>query len=364
MSPLQKVTLSGKVRIVINLVPLCVVVPWRLLLSFVTDEKQKTWRRVVFDAGFRWVAHSQTIPHIAHLIGPTTNTYKAWVKQNALEACIEEIAEDARLLWIGEKRTTKVILYIHGGGYSMPLCDFTASFWKHLQGELKQKAQLDIGVVMLDYSLVSNVHFPVPLRQTISAIKHLIANGTQASDIHLAGDSAGANLALQLLLHMLHPIPGLPSLPTSIKFGGLYMMSPWVNLIPRSQARSYSENDARDIVSTETLEDFGQRVLAGVEEDSFLPYLDTYFAPIGWYDGIGKTVDRVLITAGGAECLRDDIVEFSETFRKSHRETKVVVDKFGVHDDPMYDFLAGETKLCELTPIIIQWYMDAFSVAI
>jgi hypothetical protein len=42
-------------------------------------------------------------------------------------------------------------------------------------------------------------------------------------------------------------------------------------------------------------------------------------------------------------------------------DVRLVVDKYGVHDDPIFDFIAGEKKLGELTPMIISWCRDAFS---
>ena len=36
------------------------------------------------------------------------------MEQAKMEPAVEEIGEDARLLWIGRKQTDRVLLYFHG----------------------------------------------------------------------------------------------------------------------------------------------------------------------------------------------------------------------------------------------------------
>jgi acetyl esterase/lipase len=69
----------------------------------------------------------------------------------------EDIGENAKIFWIlnGEWNGSvpqRVILYLHGGGFSLPLSEDAASFWRYVQSELKGRHDLDVGVAMLDYS--------------------------------------------------------------------------------------------------------------------------------------------------------------------------------------------------------------------
>lgn len=48
------------------------------------------------------------------MLGTTLQVYERWVKQNGLPSLVEEIGDDARLLWIGPKRIDRVIVYFHG----------------------------------------------------------------------------------------------------------------------------------------------------------------------------------------------------------------------------------------------------------
>jgi hypothetical protein len=73
---------------------------------------------------------------------------------------------------------------------------------------------------------------------------------------------------------------------------------------------------------------------------------------------MGAVVKKMLITAGRHECMREDIIKFGK--QVDGPDVRMVVDKYGVHDDPLFDFIAREKKLGELTPLIISWCHDAF----
>jgi len=46
--------------------------------------------------------------------GPTRKAYDDFIKSKNWEPVVEELGEDARLLWIGPKQTDRVLLYFHG----------------------------------------------------------------------------------------------------------------------------------------------------------------------------------------------------------------------------------------------------------
>lgn len=54
------------------------------------------------------------------LDGHNLDKIVAWGKSSKVDVTVEDIGEDANLLWIGEKRTDKVILYLHGKCTSNP----------------------------------------------------------------------------------------------------------------------------------------------------------------------------------------------------------------------------------------------------
>ena len=45
----------------------------------------------------------------------TREIYEECAKEHQLPVLIDELGSDGRLLWLGERHTDKVILFVHGG---------------------------------------------------------------------------------------------------------------------------------------------------------------------------------------------------------------------------------------------------------
>lgn len=134
-------------------------------------------------------------------------------------------------------------------------------------------------------------------------------------------------------------------------------MSPWVALTNKNGL--FEAGDATDILCTSTLDNWGSTILADVPQDQ-IPYVEAISAPESWYKGIDTHVSRVLITAGGAECLKGDIILFEKALSRHHPNVTLVVQPNGVHNDPFSDFAFADSKLSEVTPIILQWLVEGF----
>jgi hypothetical protein len=72
-------------------------------------------------------------------------------------------------------------------------------------------------------------------------------------------------------------------------------------------------------------------------------------------------VERVLITAGSSECLRDPIEEFAKQICSVHDGAVFWMQENGVHNDPYFDFLTKEAKLGKMTPQILEWFATGFN---
>ncbi|KAG6880984.1 hypothetical protein C0993_003348 [Termitomyces sp. T159_Od127] len=156
---------------------------------------------------------------------------------------------------------------------------------------------------------------------------------------------------------MLHPVANVPRLTLSAPFSGAYPMSPWVSLTGKTG--SMLTNGDSDVLGIEALSYWGRIVLDGVPE-KYRPYLEPYYAPENWFADLSTIVRRVLITAGDAECLRDDIVVFADRLRKKFPELQFVLQDYGVHNDPYFDFLWPEKVKGVLTPMILDFFMAGF----
>ena len=89
---------------------------------------------------------------------------------------------------------TRCILYFHGGAF------IAMSARTHRAITSRLAAWSDAALFALDYRLAPEHPFPAALDDALAAYRALIAAGTPASRIVIAGDSAGAGLALSLLL--------------------------------------------------------------------------------------------------------------------------------------------------------------------
>ncbi|MFI6309815.1 alpha/beta hydrolase [Nocardia fusca] len=90
-----------------------------------------------------------------------------------------------------------VLLYLHGGGWTMGSIDGGAD---HLVRDIV--TALDMAVVSVDYRLAPENKFPIPLEDCLAALRWVRANGQtlglDTAAVAIAGDSAGANIAASI----------------------------------------------------------------------------------------------------------------------------------------------------------------------
>ena len=198
------------------------------------------------------------------------------------------------------------------------------------------------------------------LRQAVAALDHILTTlKVHPKNIQITGDSAGGNLAVALLSHLIHPLEGVPRLALSSPIKGAYLMSPWFCLTADKASLAY--NDTRDAVGASTYVSCARQVLAGGVPQSIYPYLVATTTSEGWFVGIDRVVERILVTTGELECLRDETLVVAKRMGSFHDQMKIVVQEKGVHNDPFFDFLAGEKELCTLTPVILEWVSEGFA---
>ena len=108
--------------------------------------------------------------------------------------------------FIPDGANTRIALfYLHGGGYS-----FYPRGYSHFIAQIAQTARAR--TFALDYRLAPEHRFPAQLEDAVAAYRWLLENGTDSRRLVVAGDSAGANLTLGLLLSLRDtgvPMPGL-----------------------------------------------------------------------------------------------------------------------------------------------------------
>lgn len=149
-----------------------------------------------------------------------------------------------------------------------------------------------------------------------------------------AGDSAGGNLALILLIHLFsNAHPDLPT-PKLGKPAAAVLISPWVRLYSYQESlpatHSMNTNEGRDYVPGEVAIRWGSRYIGPHGKST-----DPWISPILFPADVLKTAlpEKVLTTAGASELVVDDIV----AFHKKVDVGKLIVQEGRVHDYPCLD---------------------------
>ena len=121
--------------------------------------------------------------------------------------------------WISVNRAHMkkyIILYCHGGGYSTG----SSIYARTLTTKFAMSTSMD--VLCFDYRLAPEHPYPAATEDAMKIWNDLMLLGYGARDIIVAGDSAGGNLALSLVLKLKQEGRLLPR--------GVILMSPWTDL--------------------------------------------------------------------------------------------------------------------------------------
>lgn len=116
-------------------------------------------------------------------------------------------AGGARAEWFTPPGVTggPVLLYLHGGGWVFGLSPLHYTFLADLSRRLGWR------VLAVDYRLAPEHPFPAGLDDCLAAYRWLRAEGQPAGQIAVAGDSAGGNFTLALLLALKASGEALPA---------------------------------------------------------------------------------------------------------------------------------------------------------
>lgn len=122
--------------------------------------------------------------------------------------------------WIAPQQAdpANVLLYLHGGGYAI------GSAKSHRPLAAALAARVGVHAVVLDYRLAPEHSHPAALDDALAAYRGLLQSGFDAARIAVAGDSAGAGLALALAMRIRDEAAHPPAV--------VGMICPWLDLTP------------------------------------------------------------------------------------------------------------------------------------
>jgi acetyl esterase/lipase len=180
-----------------------------------------------------------------------------------------------------------VILYFHGGVYVIGSAAATVPLVSDLARRTATK------VITVDYRLAPEHPFPAALQDARAAYEGLLEQGVDPDRIALAGESAGAGLAMATLLALRDAGKTLPS--------SAFLMSPYVDLTLSGE--SLVDKEALDPILTP--EGLRQRVTDYVADAD---PSDPYISPI--HGGLAG-LPPMLIQVGSHEILLSDAIRLA-----------------------------------------------------
>ena len=180
-------------------------------------------------------------------------------------------------------------------------------FWHQVQTEV-EASDITTAFFYVRYTLTPHAKYPTQLHEAVEGLRYVVEElGRSPSEVILAGDSAGGNLSLAVLSHIMNPSPDVPQLQIRQPLKALILMAPWISF--RDQP-SMQRNAYKDLLSLDVVKKWSDMYMAG-QEANF--YSEALLAPAEWWDK--ALVEKILVVAGADEVLVDSISEWVGKYR-------------------------------------------------
>jgi phosphinothricin tripeptide acetyl hydrolase len=201
---------------------------------------------------------------------------------------------------------SRVVLYLHGGGYSIGSID------THRGAVSRICRAAGARGLVIDYRLAPEHPFPAQLDDALAAYRWLLESGVHPGRIVVAGESAGGGLTLSLLLSLREQRIPLPA--------AAVCASPWIDLEMRGE--SMRTNARYDYVSRKILAVYASRFVG--PGDLRNPLANALHAEL-------RGLPPLLVLAGGAEVLLDDARALAARAREAGVDVTLEVEPDMVH---------------------------------
>lgn len=305
----------------------------------------------------RCLAFRSTIPQLRYLSPSTTQLYIAHCKRRKLEPKTVVVEGDEGRVaahWIGDSRSKKVVLHFHGGGFTQAANDAVLEYTFRLVEDLNQEGGgRSVAVLLLAYSLAPEATHPTQLREAVAMLSHLIKIGRAPSDMFISGDSAGGNLALGLLSHLLNPHADITAVQLQEPLGGVMLYSPWVSF--RTDYSSYN-NESLDMMSPPALRRWAAMLLnkanpANAEADPGQiqgdPWTEACLNPASWWNSLPQVVSDIFVSYGSYEVFADPIRHLEVKLKQGWTNGQ------GAEDRVIFLQAAKEAHIAPITDVIV-----------
>lgn len=200
----------------------------------------------------------------------------------------------------------RTLLYLHGGGYV-----FNAKGHASLISLTALAARAR--TFALDYRLAPEHPYPAALDDALAAYRWLLAQGISPQNLVIAGDSAGGNLTLVLLLALREANLPLPALAVCL--------APWTDLT--NPGESMTRNAPYDWISKTQADAWAKAYCGNANPQNPL------ISPV---HGDFSNMPPIYIQIGDSEILADMIYTFTDKAKAQGANVRLEVWKDMIHD--------------------------------
>ena len=217
--------------------------------------------------------------------------------------------------------SAKTVLFLHGGGFVVGGADSHREFAAHIAHGA------GVRVLLPEYRLAPENAFPAANDDCVGIYRWLLRRGVSASDILLAGDSAGGCLSLMTLQALRDAGDALPA--------AAVLISPVTDCLDYD-GESYESRNGPDPFFTPT----SLRTLC----DHYAATRHPARAVLAPLKQPLKGLPPLFIQAGDAEVLRSDSVRLAERAAEAGVEVRLEVWEHMWHDFQMFAAMMPEAR--------------------
>jgi acetyl esterase/lipase len=214
---------------------------------------------------------------------------------------------------------TRVVLYLHGGGYILGSVKSHAGLISRISREGAARC------LALDYRLAPEHPFPAAVEDACAAYRWLLRQGTPASQIAIAGDSAGGGLTLATLVALRDAGDPLPA-------AGI-CMSPWTDLALTGESAKGGVDDP--LIPAAALPGMALPYLG--KTDARTPTASPLYAEL-------RGLPPLLIQVGTREVLYSDSTRIAEKAKAAGVDVTLEVGEGLIHVWQLFGDAVPESK--------------------
>lgn len=209
--------------------------------------------------------------------------------------CKPFLIEELEAAWFipkNFKHPNKVILYLHGGGYT------TGSYNSHKALIGKLATELGSKALAINYRLAPEHPYPAALDDALAAYLWLLEHEHyNPKDIIIMGDSAGGGLTLTSLLRIREE--GLPQPLAAV------MLSPWTDLAITGES-AFNNPEKDPLLVTKTAKEWG--LWYAGKESVLHPFISPLYGNL-------SNLAPMLVQVGTEEILLDDSTRLKDKIK-------------------------------------------------